>query len=201
MPIRQRIFPRTTFAILAAAAALSALGAALAQTSRLPLTLTAFAVNLGGVRPPSRPGTSPVTIKIERWSAPDERRQLVEMLMKGGPDRLLSALRKTPRTGYLRTPDSVGWNLHYAHEEPVEGAGRRIVLATDRPLGFWELYHRTRSLDYPFTLIEIRLDESGKGEGRMSVATRITSRGDTIEIENYSSELVRLQSVRVEQGE
>jgi len=44
---------------------------------------------------------------------------------------------------------------------PSEDGGRTIVIATDRPIGFWEASHRPRSFDYPFTVIEMKL-ESGR---------------------------------------
>ncbi len=55
-------------------------------------------------------------------------------------------------------------------------------------------------MDYPFTLVEIRLDKDGKGEGKASVATKITFDKDKnqVELENYSSEPVRLNNVKVE---
>ena len=47
------------------------------------------------------------------------------------------------------TPNTLAWEL-------TEG-GRRIVLATDRPIGFWEARNMGHSMDYPFTPIEVRL--------------------------------------------
>ena len=52
---------------------------------------------------------------------------------------------------------------------------------------------------HPFTLFEMRFDRSGKGEGRMAYATQILfdKKKNTIEIENYSSEPVRLQNLQI----
>jgi hypothetical protein len=56
---------------------------------------------------------------------------------------------------------------------------------------------RARIVDYPFTLIEMRLDKNNKGQGKMAVATKITLSKDKqhVELENYSSEPVRLTSI------
>jgi hypothetical protein len=64
----------------------------------------------------------------------------------------------------------------------------------------WEARENPRSRDYPFTLIEIHLDKDGKGQGKASVATKITfdKEKNTLELENYSSEPVRLNEVTVE---
>ena len=92
------------------------------------------------------------------------------------------------------------YDLRYARQLPLPEGGRRILVATDRRIGMWEARNQPRSMDYPFTLIEIRTDKDGNGEGKLSVATKITYNKDkqTIVLENYASEPVRLQSVKVE---
>ena len=159
---------------------------------------TAFAVNLGSRGPISGGGAGTVEIAINRWSSDEETQSLVGAFRNGGSDTLLSALRENPSVGYIRTPDRVGWQLHYARQIPTDDGGRRIFLATDRPIGFWEAVNQTRSLDYPFTLIELRLGPDGRGEGRMSIATQITESPDRkyLQLEDYFSEPVRLQEVR-----
>ncbi len=72
-------------------------------------------------------------------------------------------------------------------------------MATDRAIAFQEAANSTRTMDYPFTLIELHMDQDvQKGEGRLSLATKIgvSKDGTRIELENYSSEPVRLQNVR-----
>ncbi len=163
-----------------------------------PLHLTAFAVNLDADRPAARANV--VEINIERWSSEAERSALLDTLRSSGAEELLSALQKTRRVGYIRTPDSIGWDLHYAQAKPTEDGGQRIVIATDRRIAFWELYNNTRSTDYPFTVIEIHLDKDGSGEGRMSVATRVVpSQDGHIELENYSAQPVMLNNVKIRQ--
>ncbi len=73
------------------------------------------------------------------------------------------------------------------------------MLLTDRPVGMFEAVNQPRSIDYPFTLIEMHVDRQGKGEGKLSLATKITfdQKKSVIELENYASEAVRLQNVQV----
>jgi hypothetical protein len=170
--------------------------ALLALSLPTPLKLTAYAVNMAATRPAAQ--ASIVDIQIDRWSSDQERQSLRDTLRTQGADNLLSALQKTPRVGFIRTPDSISWDLHYARATASEDGGTRIVLGTDRRMSFWELSNRERSVDYPFTIIEIHLDKNGKGEGRMSVATKVKAddQGD-IDLENYSAESVRLQNVQV----
>ena len=72
-------------------------------------------------------------------------------------------------------------------------------MATDRYIGFAEARNQPRSIDYPFTLFEIRVNEAGDGEGKVAVATKIEydKKKNTLVLENYASEPVRLQSVKV----
>lgn len=161
------------------------------------LSLRAFAVNMSGPRP-ARAGT--IEIVIERWSTDQEQQKLSDTLIEKGREALLSALQKIkPRAGYVRTSTSLGWDIHFAREQPL-GDGRRVIIATDRPMSFWEIQNRTRSSDYEFTLAEIRLTKDGKGEGKLATTAKISWNKDTrmVEIENYDIEPVRLNEVRVE---
>jgi hypothetical protein len=194
---------RTSRTLLTCAALLLGLAPVFAQPAgeTLPLRLTAFAVNLG-VTPDRAPSgqSGTVLITIERWSTSEERAALLADFRAKGSDGLLAALRENPSVGVIRTPDQVGWTLHYAYQVPAEDGGRRIFLATDRRIAFWEAARNSRRLDYPFTLAELRLGPDGRGEGRLSLATkiRLSKDGKVIELENYASEPVRLQSVQVE---
>jgi hypothetical protein len=172
-------------------------GPVAAQTMGTPAKYTAFAVNLGGL---TRAGASVVDLVVDRWSTDSERDQLMTTLVEKGPSKLLSALQKLRRVGYIRTPNSIGYDLHFAMKLPGQDGGERIILATDRYIGFWEARNQPRSIDYPFTLIEIRIDKDGDGEGKMSLATKIVVDKDdnTIVLENYDIQPVLLKSVRRE---
>lgn len=164
------------------------------------LRLRAFAVNLSG---PGRARAGTLDIVIERWSTDEEREKLRGLLIEKGSDALLKALQAVkPRTGYIRTSRSLGWDIQFAREQPI-GDGRRIIIATDRPMSFWELRARPRSTDYDFTLAEIRLTKDGKGEGKLASAAKISWNQETrtVEIENYGIEPVRLTQVQVEGGQ
>jgi len=143
--------------------------------------------------------TGTLDITVERWSTPAEIDHLREVLEKKGDDALLRALQKVkPRTGYVRTPNSVSWDLYYAREVPTQDGGRKILIATDRPVSYWEAFNRPRSIQYGFSLVEIHLDKDGHGAGKLVPAARITfdKNTRTIEIENYDNLPVRLSDVR-----
>jgi hypothetical protein len=192
---------------------LSALGIALialastvrGQTSGEKLQITAFAVDMSNV---GNGASAPVEITIDRWSTDEERTRLITTMLEKGPDALLKALKENRSVGRFRVPGidgpdplqlRLGWDLRYAHETPEPEGGRRIVIATDRFISFREAVVRPRVSDYPFTLFEIHVDKDGKGEGKVSFATKVDFNKDknVIVLENYSSEPVRLNNVTV----
>ncbi|HEU0104999.1 MAG TPA: hypothetical protein VFT38_02430 [Vicinamibacteria bacterium] len=161
------------------------------------LRLHAFAVNLSGPAP-ARTGTLDVT--IERWSTPAEAAKLRDMLAEKGADALLETLQKMPRAGSIQRTGRLGWDVHFAQQVVAADGSRRIVLATDRPMSFWEAANQPRSADYAFTLAEIRLGPDGKGEGKLVPAAKIDydKESNTLEIENYNTEPTRLTEVVAE---
>ena len=154
----------------------------------------------------SGPKTATVDIRVERWSTDAEREQLLGILKEGeGKDRyrtnqtLLKALQKMPKAGFIRTPNTLAWDLRYARQNPMEdGSGRQIVVATDRPIGFWEARNQPRSMDYPFTILEMRLNKENKGEGKMLAGTQlyIDPKTKNLVLENYGQQPVRLNEIR-----
>jgi hypothetical protein len=182
------------------AGSLGVLGTANAlQTNGQPERFTAVAVNMGT---PGRTWADRVEIVVNRWSTMAERDRLLATLFEKGPDKLLDALTDLPRVGYFRTPNSIGYDLHYAQRTPLLDGGERIVLATDRYITFWEAANRPRSIDYPFTVIELHINADGTGEGKMSLATKITSDKENklIVLENYATQPVLLNDVRREKS-
>lgn len=161
------------------------------------LRLRAFAVNLSA---PARARTGTLDINIERWSTPEEAARLRDILSEKGSDALLEALQKMPRAGSIQRTGQLGWDIHFAQQVVASNGSRRIVIATDRPMSFWEAANRTRSSDYAFTLAEIRLRPDGKGEGKLVPAAKIDydKEANTLEIENYNTEPTRLTEVAIE---
>ena len=171
----------------------------------LPLRLSAFAVNMGG----TLRTTAVWDIRVTRWTTPDERTKLLAQVVENDTNDLLKALLKLPNHGRISVPGHqgpdphkvvLGWTLHYAFHTPTPEGGHRLVLATDRYVTFQEARANPRTMDYPFTLLEIRLDNNGEGVGKASVAAKISfdKQKNTMELENYGIEPVRLNQVKVE---
>jgi hypothetical protein len=182
-------------ALLLALVLLPLAASSLARADDAKLRLQAWAVNLN-----NNTRTNTIEITIERWSTPEEIDKLRGILIEKGGSDLLPALQKIkPRCGYARTSNSLGWDIQFARETEMADGGRRIVVATDRPMSFWEARNNPRLSDYEFTLAEIHLGKDGKGEGKAIPAAKLTFDKDknTLEIENYSREPVRLNEVTI----
>lgn len=180
----------------AAAVVLAVLGqpGAAVVSGEVPETFTALAADLSNL---GHGRTARVDITIDRWSTPDEREQLRTVLVEKGTEAVYDALQKMKPVGRIRVNDSLGWDLRYSRE--VKGsAGRRIVFATDRPISAAEAMRQPRSIDYKFTVGELRFT-GDKGQGTLSPAVKLRyEKGDqTLELETFASEPVRLLDVRV----
>jgi hypothetical protein len=179
-------------AVVGAALALSA-GVA-GQTSGAPERYSASAINTNN-------GTvNDIDITIDRWSTEAERSRLITTLREKGPDKLLDVLKDMRPTGHFGAPGNLSWDLRFARKVPMPDGGERVVVATDRRIGFWEQSHQTRTLDYPFTIIELRLNAEGEGEGKMSLATKVIldEERNTVTLENWQLQPVLLTNVKRE---
>jgi len=155
----------------------------------------AFAVNMNGG---PRTNAGVVDIGITRWSTEAEREALIATLKEKGSTALLDALTKQPEAGFIKMPNTLGWTLFYARKTDLPDGGQRIVIATNRRLGFGEVSQQRRSADYDFTLVEIHLPKGGgKGEGKMVPAAKVTWDKETnqIDIEDYQAMPVQLKNV------
>ncbi len=160
----------------------------------LPIHYSAIAMN---VDPSVNLTATTVQITIDRWSSDAER----DLLLKStgvSQASLLKALQNMPKAGSIRTPDSVAYDLRYARRAPGEDGQEQIVLVTDRHISFFEAANRPRTVDYPFMVIELRPRPDGDGEGKITVATKITANTKTgnLMLENYGSLPVQLTKVR-----
>jgi len=151
-----------------------------------------------------------IQIDINSWSTQETRKRLIDTFLKDKQDGLLEALQDMPSIGRWTFPGYMGPDpnniyrlgtpLRYAMSTPLPDGGQRIIIMTDRVIGFREQANQPRSIDYPFTLMQIQLNKNGEGEGRMAWSTKIDfdKKKNNIEIENYASEPIRLNLLKLE---
>ncbi len=143
--------------------------------------------------------SSIVTVNIYRWTTAEEEQELVDAVKEAtqaGPRArvLPNALRKQKKTGIVFLAGETGYPLRYAEQNDTPN-GRQIVLATDRPMTFSEIYAGSQVRDYDITVFVLYVD---KGEGVASVGTEIVWNDvdDQMEITNVSSQPVKLIGIR-----
>jgi hypothetical protein len=180
-------------AVLISAASLLTLAAS-AQTMGSPERYTGSAININNGRADN------IDITVNRWSTDKQRDALMSVVANKGVDKLLDALQDMPVVGHFGVPGNLSWDIHFARKLPLPEGGQRVVLVTDRRIGFWEAANQPRSIDYPFTVIELRLNREGQGEGTMSLATRVIYDKDQnmITLENLQNQPIRLTNLRRE---
>ena len=165
---------------------------ALTQTIGEPVHFTAAVVDINTGR------TGRLEVSVDRWSTADERQNVITTSLKEGQDVLLEVLRDFKPVGRIYSPGSIGYDVRFSQQRELPDGGREIILATDRPMSFWELVNQPKSSDYPFTWVQFRMRPDGRGEGELAVAARVT--GDEanrlLEVEHYTLQPVRLQNVK-----
>jgi hypothetical protein len=193
--------------LAATVTAVPAVGQSQAPSATDKVTIHGWALNMSNIAPGANQS---IQIIIEAWSNPSQRQHLIGTFLERKQDGLLSELEKQPELGRFNFPGymgpdpnnimRLGTDLRYAMNFPGEDGGRRIVIITPRMIGFREASNQPRTIDYPFTLFEMRFDNAGKGEGRMAYMTQINfdKQKNAIELENYSSEPVRLNNLVLE---
>ena len=180
---------------------------ATAPTATDKVVINGWALSMGTV---ATGANHTIRITIDRWSTPAQRQHLIATFLEKKQEGLLAELHRQPELGRFNFPGymgpdpnntmRLGTDIRYAMSFPGEDGGRRIVIITPRVIGFREAANRPRIYDYPFSLFEMRFNSAGKGEGKMAYATQITfdKEKNSIELENYSSEPVRLNNLELE---
>ena len=106
--------------------------------------------------------------------------------------RLSAAIKAAPTLGYIWTDGVTGYSIRYAWRSPAIADSERIVLVTDRRLDS----HATdwapatsAAADADFTVIEMRIDRQGAGEGKTSLTTKVAidTETRTLALEDYAA--------------
>jgi len=120
------------------------------------------------------------------------------------PSRSLAeALQKAPTMGLLWSSEAAGYAIRYAYRLPQPDGGERIILITDRRLSpvspLWKpVAPAPKPTDYTFSVIELRLNSQGVGDGKAALDTPIAidSGAKFIALENYDSLPIVFTKVR-----
>jgi hypothetical protein len=191
-------------------------------------TPAAGAETLRAVPVGADPTEAALTIELFRWSTDAERAPLLAALAalppapptaeargragrggrggRGAPPpgpmaRLTTAVKAAPTLGYIWSAGVTGYAIKYAWRWSAAGEPERIVLVIDRRLGVHAPNQYAGSgpaADAGFTLIEMRIGEAGKGEGKTSLASPVVvdTAARTLALEGYAAAPVLLEVTR-----
>ena len=142
--------------------------------------------------------TMPIDIRVDRYNTDEDMKKLADLLVEGGQDKLLRALEKED-VGQVSPVGRIGTPLAVARKF-VQGNKTIIRLAAARDMAFVELRRSGRSVDYPYTILQLELDEKGNGTGTAITAARIrfNKKENVYEIESlhHGSNYHKLMNVR-----
>lgn len=142
-------------------------------------------------------GTShmPITLIVARFTSVEEAKRYEDLLASGGQGALLSALKGRSdgrlRLGALEMP------LGLVVAEPLD-RGYRYVFVTARKIQVEEVNESLDSLDYPFGVAVLEMDDFGRGDGEVypQAALAVDPSDQSIEIEQYSGAPGRLSNIK-----
>jgi hypothetical protein len=119
---------------------------------------------------------------------------------------LARALQEAATVGYLWSSELAGYALRYAGKIENSDGSQRIILITQRKLGtvnqVWRPTVDGAPNSYEFSVIELRLNAKGEGEGRISLSGRVAEDAGAkiVAIENYNALPVVFREVRKVEG-
>ncbi len=150
----------------------------------------------------TRTVTSNFAMHLERITTPDDANRLLSVLEDQGQDGLLRAMSNND-LGRFSLGGRVGEPLRAVVVDDHNGM-KRIRAVFQRWIGFGEFRRGYRSIDYPFSYIEIMIDpQTGQGDGTFFPAARVrfreanSTRPDTVEIEDFGTFPGKLMGVKM----
>ena len=135
------------------------------------------------------------TLTIDSYTPEADVRRLTDLLGREGQDDFWRAIGREKR-GSIQVGARLGLDLNAIWVSQTD-EGRKISALAERWMGFGELRRGGRSVNYPFTYIELWVEEDGDVEGSLFPAARVRSRGNnTIEVENFGIYPARLTNIQ-----
>jgi len=138
----------------------------------------------------------PFTLEITGYTPGEEVQQDFEILQTRGQDDFMKAISHK-KLGRFSLDGQVGRDLNFVQESQTEKS-RKITILFERWLRMFEVRYGTRTRDYPFTYIELFVDDNGKGDGSIVGLAKVSAdkkNPNTLDIENYGTYAAKLMGV------
>jgi hypothetical protein len=145
------------------------------------------------------------TLTLNRWSTDAERDRMLEIAEQRGTTDVRDAFRETGAIGYLRWPGGLEYSVRYAHRIQRPDGGSDVALVVERPVWvWWDAPAKTGAAaegDARFTVVQLRLNANGQGEGRIATEKGIVSdKRLGVLVSDYDSRPAMLLDVRRERS-
>jgi hypothetical protein len=140
----------------------------------------------------------PFTLDVTGYTSDDGVEQYDQILGRAGQDGLLKAMSKQ-RLGFFAVEGRVGRDLNFVQRVDSE-SGRKLIILFERWVRMYELRYGTRSEDYPFSYIELHINDRGKGEGSFIPMARVhfnRKKANVMEVEDFGAYPARLMGVEL----
>lgn len=116
-------------------------------------------------------------------------------------ERLSAAVKAAPTLGYIWTAGVTGYSIKYAWRSPAIAETERIVLVVDRRLDSQAADGALASAAAgaaSFTVIEMRIDRQGAGEGKTSLTSSVAidTEAKTLALDGYAAAPALLKVTR-----
>lgn len=140
-------------------------------------------------------GDAYVTIHVDLYSAKKDADKMESALKSGGSAAFVQALKGSPVAGRFEVGGRTV-SIRYA-KEVASDKGRTITLVLDTPVYFigGGVPGAKPREGFDVAIVQLQMDPSGVGEGKMAVAAKVKQGPDGPDVEAYEGQPIKLVSV------
>ena len=140
---------------------------------------------------------SQVSIWVESYTADDVAQQLKGILADKGQQALHNAITDY-RAGTMRIGTANSYPISVARQRVNADGSRIVFLASIRPFSGFAPTAGSQTDQYPFGVIELKLDAQGKGEGTIIGAAQLSfdAEKNNLSVASYATQPARISDVK-----
>lgn len=148
-------------------------------------------------------GNTPTfSMEIKSITSDKEVKDDLKILRSKGQNGFMKAIEKQ-NLGYFSLENHVGQQLKYVTQTKTD-TGTKIVAVFERWIEPFEIRSGSISTDYPFTYIELFIDNNGKGSGTVIGAARVKidkKNPNSIDFDNFGAYPAKLIGIQMDRKE
>jgi hypothetical protein len=167
-------------------------------STRLPASETGerFTFSVAGA-PKTALGDERLRVSIHEWSSDAERDKAAAAIAANDTQAVRHALLDAKALGYLSWPGGSSYTIRYARRSARPDGGADLILVADSRIWVWWDAKNDLPANEPFTVLQIRLDKSGNGEGKIAPASAIRrDAASGIAMADYDTRPVLIRDVK-----